>query len=344
MPVTEKTRPNPYLKTPLRDLKINKDLTLTMINPAFMTRQISEIAAHSQGIKFHITSLTPLRPGNRPNQREKAALESFEKGTKEVGEFIRLDGKKRFFYMAPLITSKDCLRCHYEQGYREGDIRGGISVILPFVPHFPMMVLVVGHLIIGLAGVAGINYLGCRLNAAYGMIQYQASMDSLTGIPNRRSFRATLEHEYARAKRERAPLSLIMCDIDNFKGYNDTYGHNVGDECLAAVAQTIKSALKRPGDYCARYGGEEFIIILPGTNQKGSVQVAERLRLDLEQKAIPHQASFPKKVVTMSLGSVTMLPGGEVSQDELIERADRALYAAKGKGKNRVETYPAAKP
>ena len=136
-PVSEATVPNPYLKSPLRDIRVNPTLELTKINPAFMTRQISEVAQKHNNIQFHITSLNPIRPQNVATEREKAALLLFEQGqAREVGQVVETGSSRAFFYMAPLITGKSCLQCHQDQGYKEGDVRGGISVTLPYTPLF----------------------------------------------------------------------------------------------------------------------------------------------------------------------------------------------------------------
>ncbi len=338
VPVTEDTPPNPYLKDPLRDIKVNKDLTLTKINPAFMTRQISEIAARRKGINFHITSLKPLRPENRATPLEEKALKSFEQGVHEFGSIIHVESNSNFFYMAPLLTEKSCLKCHAEQGYKEGDIRGGISVTLPFVPQMPFTVLTIGHIIIGLTGALGIVLFGAKLNNAHESIRRQAVIDALTGIPNRRSFSEHVLKEYKRSQRDKLRLSIIMGDIDSFKSYNDTYGHTAGDECLRKVAQTIDKTLKRPSDFCARYGGEEFIMILPSTPQEGVVYIAEEVRSNIEGMQLPHEKSSAG-VVTISLGVATIDVNDSLSHEELIKRADNALYWAKDKGRNRVEVF-----
>lgn len=129
VPVTEKTRPNPYLKAPDRDVVTDKGQRLTKINPAYMTRQVSELVHKAGGTQFNITSLDPIRPKNAPTDWERVALESFEHGVKETGVFIEEEHK--FRYMAPLVTEKPCLKCHEKQGYKLGDIRGGISVNYP---------------------------------------------------------------------------------------------------------------------------------------------------------------------------------------------------------------------
>lgn len=335
-PVTDTAVPNEYLDVPLRDIEVNEDLTLTMINPAFMTRQISDIAAEKGGVRFHITSLNPIRPQNKPTPREKKLLEAFEKGAKERGVFITDTDKTLYFYMAPLMTKKACLKCHADQGYTEGDIRGGISVTLPFVMKVPLVPLLVGHAAIGLVGLVGIVFGFTRLASAYNIIKSQSAMDSLTGIPNRRSFSENIERECRRSLRYKRPLSVIMCDIDHFKAYNDTYGHTSGDVCLRRIAQTLQASLKRPGDYCARYGGEEFVVLLPDTPCDGAVHIAETIRSNIEECGIPHDRSTPARVVTLSLGVATSTGTDPESPEGLIERADAALYAAKERGRNQV--------
>ncbi|CAG36708.1 hypothetical protein DP1979 [Desulfotalea psychrophila LSv54] len=117
---------------PMREIVVNDDLTLTKVNPAFMTRQISDITRVHEGVQFHLTSLKPLRPGNRATAREREFLKEFASGTREKELYSDREVKDSFFYMAPLITEKACLQCHARQGYREGDIRGGVSITTPY--------------------------------------------------------------------------------------------------------------------------------------------------------------------------------------------------------------------
>ena len=185
VPVTKKTLPNPYLDVPLRDIKVNDNLILTKVNPAYMTRQLSEIAREKEGVQFHITSLTPINPQNRPTPLEERFLKDFEKGIKEKGLFIKKEGKTFYFYMAPLRTEKVCLKCHAKQGYKVGDIRGGISITLPFVMKIPFFPLLLGHIGLGIGGLAGIIFATLKLDKAYKTIERQAVIDALTTIPNR---------------------------------------------------------------------------------------------------------------------------------------------------------------
>ncbi len=336
--VTKNTLPNPYLDVPMRDIKVNDNVTLTKINPAFMTRQISEVAQERDGIQFHITSLKPIRPQNKPIAIEKDFLQKFEQGVKEKGIFFQKGGKNYYFYMAPLITQKSCLKCHQWQGYKEGDVRGGISVTLPFVMHIPLLSLLVGHILIAFVGVLGIVVAGKKITQAYQVMQQQAVIDALTGIPNRRSFSETLLKEIGRSRRSQEPLSVFMCDIDNFKMYNDTYGHVDGDACLQKVAKKIKECLKRPSDFCARYGGEEFIVLLPNTSLDNAVYVAEIIRAAIEKMNISNKHSLPAGVVTLSIG-VSSTEGGTVFEpDIIVKNADEALYKAKEQGRNQVQS------
>lgn len=175
-----------------------------------------------------------------------------------------------------------------------------------------------------------------ELQEINGKLLRLSNMDELTDIPNRRSFDAYIEICWKESIREQLPLSVIMIDIDYFKAYNDYYGHIKGDKCLMRVAQGIFSSLKRPRDLVARYGGEEFIIVLPYTNKEGVQQVTETIRKNIEQLSIPHQKSSVYPYVTISLGAAVTIPQKGDSIQSFIGCADKELYRAKFKGRNRV--------
>jgi diguanylate cyclase (GGDEF)-like protein len=163
-----------------------------------------------------------------------------------------------------------------------------------------------------------------------------AASDGLTGLANRRSFDQTLAAEWSRAERTKKPLSLALVDVDHFKLYNDLHGHQKGDECLRAVASILGETALRPADLSARYGGEEFAVVMPETDQKAAVKVAERLRGTLAKLQLAHGAAGARPNVTFSIGIATRIPDETVCADWLLMKADEALYAAKHAGRNRV--------
>ena len=163
-----------------------------------------------------------------------------------------------------------------------------------------------------------------------------ARIDDLTGILNRRGFEEEFHREWSRSISYRSYFSLIMIDIDEFKKFNDTYGHVEGDKCLIRVAKTIEKALQRPFDGVARYGGEEFVVLLPETNQAGAIIVAENIRKSIEVLKIKNQDALAADYVTVSLGVITTMPQVGQEKKELIQQADKALYQAKGNGKNQI--------
>ena len=167
-------------------------------------------------------------------------------------------------------------------------------------------------------------------------LEILASEDGLTRIANRRSFDGKIKLEWRRQRRAGKPVSLIMCDVDYFKRFNDTYGHQAGDRCLTKVASVIKKCIHRVSDVCARYGGEEFVILMPETDIKGARHVAERIRRGMERKRIPHEQSEAAPYVTLSFGIATVVPNDDSQPEELIESADRMLYRAKQLGRNRA--------
>lgn len=173
-----------------------------------------------------------------------------------------------------------------------------------------------------------------RLLRANNALELLAREDSLTGLNNRREFEYTAEMEFKRALRDQHAIGLLMLDIDYFKRYNDTYGHQMGDDCLRRVSAIIQAAVNRPSDLVARYGGEEFVVVLPNTSSIGAMKVAERIRGAIYNAAIPNETA-PQGILTISIGLQVLVPGEYDSVKSMVAAADKALYQAKTGGRNR---------
>ena len=165
------------------------------------------------------------------------------------------------------------------------------------------------------------------------LLRSMAFIDGLTSVANRRYFDEALRNEWRRCCRSLTPLAVIISDVDHFKLYNDGYGHQAGDLCLRQVAGAMREELKRPGDFLARYGGEEFICLLPGTELRGAMVLADALGRAVEGLAIEHDASAGG-VVTISRGVAVMVPSTDQEPYDLVEVADSLLYEAKKGGRN----------
>jgi diguanylate cyclase (GGDEF)-like protein len=181
-----------------------------------------------------------------------------------------------------------------------------------------------------------------ELRRANEHLEELSRVDELTRVANRRAFDERLIEEWNRTRRVGSTLSLLMIDVDNFKIYNDTFGHPKGDRCLEALGQAFRDSLSRPGDFVARYGGEEFAVVLPNTDAEGAEWVAERIRAAVEALSIEHAEGAEHDVVTVSIGGTST--DGERHEDPstLVEEADECLYDAKSAGRNRVCFRPTA--
>ena len=337
---------NPYLEDP--DIKTTKGTTYTMKNPALMTREVSRLSEQNREHSFRITSLKPINPENLPDDFETKALKSFDKGNLE--EFWKeTDGDRTYFrYMAPLYVEEGCLECHSIQGYKIGEVRGGISVKFDISDaetslgrsRFFIILLFFFTSILMLGSIYLFTIqLNRRLKKALDRIRKMAVTDELTALFNRRHFFDQLKTEIDRAKRYGHAMSCVLLDLDRFKKVNDEHGHHAGDAVLRAVARILKGTC-RTADTVARIGGEEFIVILPETGIEGALQTAEKIRSEIERAPITLDGGTEIRI-TASLG-VACLPrdgvrGGD-DEIEITKIADKALYRAKENGRNRVES------
>lgn len=312
---------------------------------ATLTKQVSAGLGESdeRTTSFHLTSLDPVDPANAPDAFERAGMRRMLRGAAEVTAFERSDGHTRFRLMLPLHVSSDCLRCHAYQRYKIGDLRGAVTVDTDVSRE--VRAVYRGRALIAAAclGVA-IGLVGAvrfvltrplvRLRRAEEELVRLASVDALTGIANRRVGMAALAVEVARSERIGEDLSVVMLDIDHFKRVNDTLGHAAGDAVLAAAAAAL-AAEARVYDTVSRVGGEEFLVLLPGEGLEVALGTAERIREAVAIATLDAAAGLPGPV-TVSAGVASMAGFAKSSADELLARADAALYRAKAEGRDRV--------
>jgi len=178
-----------------------------------------------------------------------------------------------------------------------------------------------------------------QLELANKQLRLLSTLDGLTGISNRRYFEQLLAQEWQRSFLDKTPISIALIDIDFFKSYNDTYGHQAGDECLRQVTDAIATRIQRPGDFTARYGGEEFIVLLTNTPLEGVMKVGDDIRQLVESLKIQHRTSGINPYVTISIGIVSVIPSEYDNSSDFVKKADIALYHAKRCGRNKVQIY-----
>jgi diguanylate cyclase (GGDEF)-like protein len=181
--------------------------------------------------------------------------------------------------------------------------------------------------------------LSAQLRASNQHLLHLSEHDTLTGLLNRRGFDNRLAGALAQSRRSGSPLTLMLCDLDQFKNYNDSMGHAAGDDCLRRVGELIRQVCRRPGDHAARYGGEEFALILPDTPKSGAMTLARAMQRVFAQAALPHPASAVAPHVTLSGGITTCIADEGSTVEGLVMRADEALYVAKAKGRNRFFSF-----
>lgn len=323
------------------DRKTVDGSVITLKNPALMTKEISNVFSQINGIRFHITSLQLLNNENAPDSFERQALGRFAQGEHEVWEIEKRASGSVFRYMAPLPFEYSCQKCHSKFNYNIGDIRGGISVTIPFTATEKEMALnrssIIALSLLTLALLLGstyfmLNNLGDKIDTAQNALLEASIRDELTGLHNRRFLMSRLHEEYERARRNDTLLGLLMIDIDHFKAINDEFGHLVGDEVLRNVARTI-SGIHREYDIAGRYGGEEFVTISAETDTDDLVKLAERIREKIGGLNVHGTVSGIK--VTISIGIASL--NNDDNPETLLNRADRAMYLAKSEGRNRIK-------
>ena len=355
---TLNTPPNPYLKVPDRDVVTSSGKMLTLMNPAYALRELQSLS-DDVNTKTHITSLKLLNPHNTADDWEAGAMKKFELGAKEVMETKQVDGQTHLRLMRPFIVAQECLKCHEQQGYKVGDIRGGISADVSLAIYKPDQqqrdnVDQLTHGFVWLIGLIGLGvsyrrerYLGNEneKNAAARrenekQVENLAFYDPLTGLPNRRLMQDRLGQEIASSIRTGKTGAILFIDLDAFKTVNDTLGHAAGDLLLKQVGKRIQSCL-RGGDTVSRPGGDEFIVILNDLNEElieaalQAESIGEKIQAEL---SLPYQLNSNQCHSTSSIG-ISLFGGQNVSIEEVMKQADIAMYQAKKEGKNTVRFF-----
>jgi len=309
---------------------------------AAITRMISNQTQKNRDFTINISSRNPLNPANKPDEFERIALEKFENGASEYYQMEGSSAWATFRFMAPLITKQECLPCHGSQGYKLGDIRGGISISIPANGvideiidtriYTAITAIVLLALLLSVIIYISLHFVKDLKKSEKRLVEL-ATTDSLTGILNRGEGMRRFQQEISRCLRKQEPMSMIIIDIDHFKLVNDKYGHQVGDHVLRSIVASIKGAL-RNYDIICRYGGEEFLVLLPTTETEKALETAERLRHLVAESSIEIVGSEHIKL-TISLGSSSLQAKDSI--DSMIYRADNALYIAKNEGRNQVQ-------
>jgi diguanylate cyclase (GGDEF)-like protein len=337
--------PNPFL-TSLPGLKVNifdKDSNkqYTLRNPGLVTREMSQLSSKAEGYSFHVSSLKPVNAQtNSPDGFERDSLLKFEKGVSEAYTIEQRPTGPIYRYMAPLVYETPCNRCHSNQGYKLGDIRGGISISIPMNEVVAKMrfnrlltaafaLSVLGLLFGALAFVNNRFMKGLR--EAQEKLINMATVDSLTGLLNRQAGLERVEEELSRHRRSGQPMACLLLDIDRFKKINDTFGHQAGDAVLAKFGANIRKHTRKH-DLACRYGGEEFLLLLAETSLSAALAAAEKILA--VTAAMPVTFNNKQISFTTSIGLALLQP--EDTTESIIARADKALYQAKNAGRNQV--------
>lgn len=347
VPPSERTPSNPYLNVPDKDVVTTGGKALTLMNPAYMIREIQLYYGDQYGAKTVITSLNPINPNNIADAWETEALKSFEIKPERVQSLGEINGELHLRMMVPFIVEPLCLKCHAQQGYQVGDVRGGIATYIPMAPYLKNQTtrrieLAISHALVWLIGLIGFSLAWRhqrKLDHANARIQHLAHYDNLTQLPNRHLIEQTLNQQSQSKQR----YGLILLDIDNFKLLNDTLGHKFGDKLLQAVAARLQQFCDGTL-FVGRLSGDEFVVMLPklkAAAQAASLELEDTIRLLLKELDQPYQIEQRDYQITVSLGGAHA-QNGVTSPEELLKSAEVAMYQAKLSGRNTFKLFEAS--
>ncbi len=339
----ERTPPNPALAhLPHRDVVTTDGQKLTLMNPAYMMRQMAEEFEQDFGVKGKITGKLQLNPINKPDEWQLKVLNIFESGkTDEVYEQQVIDGQPYLRYMKAMYMTEGCVKCHGILGFKDGDLRGGVSVSIPLARYFDAASetnrgITFTHLMVWVSGFLAIVAFAWLLKRFMLRMADEALRDGLTQLPNIRLFNNRLEQSIKNYQRDATPLfAVCFLDLDRFKNLNDSRGHKVGDKLLVALSQRLGKLL-RPGDTVARMGGDEFTLLLNNITGLGEALAIARRILSSFNK--PFKLDNDEIYADASIG-VCMVTDRYHSAEDMVRDADIAMYRAKSSGKGRVHVF-----
>lgn len=344
---TRRTPPNPYLNMPERDVITTKGMALTLLNSAYIIREIQRDYSGNLGIRSHLTSLKLLNPDNAPDEWETRALKGFDRGSKEALNVSQIEGKSYLRLMLPLPMTDNCFKCHNHQDYKTGDNRGGISASVLLQPYTDAQLthgnqLKITHGIILLIGLLGLllTYRRTKLTTeerevAQEKIRVLAYYDDLTHLPNRHLLLERIRMANDVSARSGKSAAVLFVDLDDFKIINETKGYAAGDALLRMVAQRLSDSASE-GDTVARLGSDEFAIVLTtletGLQEVQAGLVAEKLQVILSR---PYQLESFIYNITASIG-IKIFNGMQHDLDDLLKHAEVAMHQAKTAGRNTI--------
>jgi len=338
-----RTPPNPALAhLPNRDVVTTDGQQLTLMNPAYMMRQMSDEFEKDFGVKGKITGKLQLNPINKPDDWQLKVLDIFESGkTNEVYEQQMIDGQPYLRYMKAMYMTEGCVKCHGILGFKDGDLRGGVSVSIPLARYFSAASetnngIALTHLLVWVGGFLAIVGFARLLDGLLLRMADEALRDSLTQLPNIKLFKNRLKQSIKKYQRDAAPLfAVCFLDLDRFKNLNDSRGHKVGDKLLIALSKRL-SELLRPGDTVARMGGDEFTLLLNNiTGIDEALGIAKRILSSFNK---PFILDNDEIYADASIG-ICLITDKYDNAEDMVRDADIAMYRAKASGKGCIDVF-----
>lgn len=337
--IDDAIQPNLLLShVPERDIATPSGRKFTLLNSPAVLRQLFQEFDGTGGDRIRLVSRHPMNAANTPDAWEAEGLDALEAGADEIQGFVMRDGQSVLRLLQPMKLEGNCLSCHHYPDDPPARVVGALSITVDKTPYDKLYAQVMRSISMGygsiwIAGVSGLllfDVIGGRLLKR---IEQTATHDGLTQLLNRSEIMRLLGQEGARASRYQHALCVMMVDIDHFKRINDAHGHQMGDEVLRCVAQTIEQTIRRT-DMAGRYGGEEFLIVTPQTSIDEAALLARRIHAAIKSMSVPCGDKAPI-AVTVSVGVSGYSPATE-NLESLVSRADAALYQAKAAGRDRV--------